>query len=65
MRGKLGFFGSPPIRGRTFSPGLVLLLVLLASGGGSHKKAAKRGAGPGGSSLEAAPSRFTIRKLAW
>src|ERR1035441_1793882 len=26
MRGKLGFFGSPPIRGRTFSPGLVLLL---------------------------------------
>jgi N-acetylneuraminic acid mutarotase len=43
----------------------VLLLVLLLSGGGSHRKAgAKRAAGPGGSSLEAAPSRFTINKLA-
>ena len=29
MRGKLGFFGSPPIRGRTFSPGLAVLVAVL------------------------------------
>jgi hypothetical protein len=41
----------------------ILLIVLFASGGGSHKKAASRSAGAAGASVEAAPSRFTIRKL--
>jgi N-acetylneuraminic acid mutarotase len=41
----------------------VLLLVLIFSGGGTHKAhKATRGAGSGGSSLEAAPARFAIRK---